>query len=185
MSDLSLHDMAAIDAAGAMDDRERPVYLARLARASAAERQDIAAIYETAAAAFAVQSNGDSPSPHTREQLLRRAEGTGDTFTVRKHDMPWERMGVPGLEVRTLSVDRERHTATLHVRFTAGAVYPAHQHSGPEDCYVLSGEILVQGQHLSSGDYHHAAAGSRHDPLVAITAGEVLLVVAADDYLRP
>jgi hypothetical protein len=47
---------------------------------------------------------------------------------------------------------------------------------------VISGDVIIQGQHLRAGDFHHADAGSEHDPLTSIHGAEVLLVVAAADY---
>jgi hypothetical protein len=40
----------------------------------------------------------------------------------------------------------------------------------------------VPSQHLRAGDFHHADAGSEHDPLTSMNGAEVLLVVAAADY---
>ena len=61
--------------------------------------------------------------------------------------------------------------------------YPAHRHSGPEECYVIRGSLVVEGQLLRAGDFHHAEADSDHGEIHTDEGVEVLLVAAASDYL--
>ena len=68
------------------------------------------------------------------------------------------------------------------LRVDPGARYPPHHHSGGEDCYVISGEIIVAGQRLHAGDFHRAEPDSDHGVLASDTGAEVLLVVSAADY---
>jgi quercetin dioxygenase-like cupin family protein len=72
---------------------------------------------------------------------------------------------------------------TLLIKGEPGARYPAHRHSGPEECYVISGSLHVEGQLLRAGDFHHAEAGSDHGELWTDEGAVVLLVAAASDYL--
>ena len=65
-----------------------------------------------------------------------------------------------------------------------GARYPAHRHSGPEECYVISGSVNIEGQVLRAGDFHHAEGESDHGELWTDEGVEVLLVAAASDYLE-
>ena len=69
------------------------------------------------------------------------------------------------------------------VRLGAGVTYPAHHHSGAEECYVLAGDVTIEGQSYRAGDFHHADAGSHHGPVSSEHGVEFLLVVAASDYL--
>jgi anti-sigma factor ChrR (cupin superfamily) len=64
-----------------------------------------------------------------------------------------------------------------------GARYPAHRHSGPEECYVISGSVTVEGRVLHAGDFHHAEGDSDHGEQWTDEGVEVLLVAAASDYL--
>jgi anti-sigma factor ChrR (cupin superfamily) len=64
-----------------------------------------------------------------------------------------------------------------------GASYPAHRHTGPEECYVIRGSLVVEGQLLRAGDFHHAEGDSHHGELHTDEGVEVLLVAAASDYL--
>ena len=51
---------------------------------------------------------------------------------------------------------------TMLVRMEAGSSYPQHIHDGPEECYVLQGDLRVGDEVLGRGDYQRAAPGSRH-----------------------
>ncbi len=130
----------------------------------------------------ATSDGAPEPSPDLRERLLARVAAS-QVYSVRATDGQWLASAIPGITVKVLSMDRARNSATLLVRAEPGAVYPPHRHSGNEDCYVLSGSIQVAGQRLFAGDFHHAEADSDHGELSTETGAEVLLVVAASDYL--
>jgi anti-sigma factor ChrR (cupin superfamily) len=63
-----------------------------------------------------------------------------------------------------------------------GARFPAHRHSGPEECYVISGSLIVEGRVLRAGDFHHAEGDSDHGEAWTDEGVEVLLVASASDY---
>jgi anti-sigma factor ChrR (cupin superfamily) len=175
-----LEDLAALDAAGALSETEQRDYRAKLAGASADERAAIAQIYELATQ-FAVAEAGIDPPPGARERLLRRVDGSR-LYSVLADEGSWLPGPVPGTRIKLLSIDRRRDSATLLMRVDPGARYPAHHHTGGEDCYVISGEIIVQGRRLHAGDFHRAEPDSDHGELASETGAEVLLVVAAADY---
>ena len=79
-----------------------------------------------------------------------------------KLDGSWEDTGVNGVQVRRLFVDPPRNQMTMLVRMEAGSSYPQHIHDGPEECYVLQGDLRVGDKVLRSGDYQRAAPRSRH-----------------------
>jgi quercetin dioxygenase-like cupin family protein len=177
-----LEDWAALDALSALDAETRGVYLARLARAGEAERAAVTEIYEVAARLAIASVQVVAPPPGLKERIMARAATTGRLFTIRESEGEWKAPGIKGITMKVLSIDRERRSAVLLVRAEPGAVYPSHRHSGAEECYVISGEIVVQGQRLRAGDFHHADAGSAHDPLFSDTGAEVMLVVDPADY---
>jgi hypothetical protein len=80
-----------------------------------------------------------------------------------------------------------RDTAALadlydrHCRLLFGLIL--RRHTGPEECYVIRGSLVVEGQLLRAGDFHHAEGASDHDALHTDEGVEVLLVAAASDYL--
>jgi anti-sigma factor ChrR (cupin superfamily) len=182
-----LIELATIDAAGALDPESRAALLVRLATATDEQRRAIAEVYEVAAAAvtetLATADALVAPSSAAKARLMERLDTRGRFFSIRSNEGEWQTM-MAGVEAKLLNLDMERQTATILVRFAAGVVYPPHHHSGAEECYVISGDLIVQGQHLHAGDFHHADAGSDHEPLTSVNGGVALLVVAADDYLR-
>jgi quercetin dioxygenase-like cupin family protein len=129
----------------------------------------------------ALADGAPEPPPGLRARIMARVRGS-HVYSIRAAEGEWLSSPLPGITMKVLSLDRERNTATLLVRGEPGAVYPAHHHSGPEGCYVLSGTVHVAGQVLHAGDYHHAEADSDHSELTTPAGAEVLLVVVASDY---
>lgn len=180
MPTTDLEELAALDAAGALDEDEQRDLHAKLAAASADERAAIARIYELAAQ-LGVERATEAPAPAVRERVMERVRASR-LYSLHSHEGTWTPGPVPGTRVKLLSLDRLRNSATLLMRVDPGARYPAHHHSGGEDCYVISGEIIVAGQRLRAGDFHRAEADSDHGVLASDTGAEVLLVVSAADY---
>ncbi len=187
---IDLIELATIDAAGALDPESRAVLLVQLATATDDQRRAIAEVYEAAAAAITETLTAEAgaepfaaPSSAAKARLMERLDTRGRFFSIRSNEGEWQTM-MKGIEAKLLNLDAERQIATMLVRFAAGVVYPPHHHSGPEECYVISGDLIVQGQHLHAGDFHHAEAGSDHEPMTSVHGGLALLVVAAADYLH-
>ncbi len=84
--------------------------------------------------------------------------------------------------MKILAIDRARDRVTMLIKAEPGARYPAHRHSGPEECYVISGSVNVEGRLLRAGDFHHAEGDSDHAELWTEEGVEVLLVASASDY---
>jgi quercetin dioxygenase-like cupin family protein len=103
-------------------------------------------------------------------------------YTLTAAQGEWIETPMAGITMKVLSLDKARDSAVLLVRGEAGARYPAHHHSKAEECYVISGEVLIHGQLLKAGDFHHAEPDSDHDALYTPAGVEVLLVVSASDY---
>jgi anti-sigma factor ChrR (cupin superfamily) len=83
---------------------------------------------------------------------------------------------------KILAIDRARDLVTMLLKGEPGTRYPAHRHSGPEECYVISGSLNVEGRVLRAGDFHHAEGGSDHGEAWTDEGMEVLLVASASDY---
>lgn len=90
----------------------------------------------------------------------------------------WETTAIEGVEARRLFVDADGDRATFLVRMRPGAAYPAHVHAGPEECFVLEGDLLVGHQRMRAGDYQRAESGSTHD-VQSTEGGCVLLLVSS------
>ena len=176
-----VHALALADAIGALDPDERRDLEARVAALPAEARAEVARLYD-AAAGIASTAIGPAPSPDVRAALLDRI-AVASNRTVRAGDGDWVQSPVPGVRMKILAVDRARDRVTMLVRGEPGATYPAHRHTGPEECYVIRGSVVIEGQLLRAGDFHHAEGASDHDALHTDEGVEVLLVAAASDYL--
>jgi anti-sigma factor ChrR (cupin superfamily) len=122
------------------------------------------------------------PPPRVRERVLAAAR-TPARYTVHAGLADWFETGLPGVRAKVLALDKVREMATLVIRAEPGAVYPSHTHHAPEECYVLSGSIFIDGRELHAGDFHHADADTDHGEITTVRGAEVLIVGAIEDYL--
>jgi anti-sigma factor ChrR (cupin superfamily) len=74
----------------------------------------------------------------------------------------WSPTATPGVEVRELAVDQGGASVTMLIRMAAGARYPAHEHGGAEECYVLEGDLVIGELVMHAGDFQRMERGSRH-----------------------
>jgi quercetin dioxygenase-like cupin family protein len=85
---------------------------------------------------------------------------------VRSHQMEWRPLpepGVSGVFVKVLRFDKEtRRAPTILLRFDPGATYPAHNHPGGEEIFVLEGDLTLGKDHLAAGDYLYTAPDNKH-----------------------
>jgi len=97
---------------------------------------------------------------------------------VRAHEEEWVDIGVNGIQVKRLFVDETHDNVTMLVKAPAGAAYPRHRHAGPEQCYVLQGDLHMAGTVLHAGDYQYAGPDSIHG-LQYTENGCLLLIVSS------
>ena len=86
---------------------------------------------------------------------------------VRVDELPWERAAFPGVEYKTLLVDRAQGLLTVLLRMAPGAVLPDHEHVRIEQTYVLEGRLVDKegsevGLEVGPGEFVWRPAGSRH-----------------------
>lgn len=176
-----LEALVLADSVGALDPDDRMELQARLDALTPEQRSAVARLYETAMVISASVPPLDPPA-HLRDRVLA-ATRTPTRYTLWAADAAWNETGVPGIRARILAVDKTRSLVTLLVRADPGAVYPPHKHHGPEECYVISGSVIVDGRVLRAGDFHHADEDSEHGPISTTEGAEVLFVGALQDYL--
>ena len=176
-----VHALVVADAIGALDPDERLDLQDRLAALPAAVRDEVTHLYD-AAVEIAATTSSEAPSPDVRAALFAKIV-VPSNHTVTASDGEWVQTPVRGIRMKILTIDRERDRVTMLLRGEPGATYPAHRHTGPEECYVIRGSLIVEGQLLRAGDFHHAEGASDHDALHTDEGVEVLLVAAASDYL--
>jgi quercetin dioxygenase-like cupin family protein len=95
----------------------------------------------------------------------------------------WKPLPLPGAFIKLLSIERERGYAVLLGKIEAGVRYPAHVNAGPEDFYILSGDLVVGNRRLVAGDFHHADRGSEHEVNYSEQGCTLLAVLTTDDPL--
>jgi anti-sigma factor ChrR (cupin superfamily) len=81
--------------------------------------------------------------------------------------LPWETTRFPGIESKTLFLDKTRGLVTALMRMAPGAILPDHQHVDIEQTYVLEGRLVDkegpdQGRSVGPGEFVWRPAGSRH-----------------------
>ena len=129
-----------------------------------------------------------TPRPVVRERLMARVRAdeppvpAGFVFSLAATDR-WIPHPVPGIRMRVLSMNRERGYATLLLDVQPGTRFPAHHHSGAEECYVISGSVYSWGRRMGPGDFLHADSDTDHSELWTDEGAQVLLVVQPEDYM--
>ncbi|MBI4473300.1 MAG: cupin domain-containing protein [Acidobacteria bacterium] len=93
-------------------------------------------------------------------------------------DGKWRSVGIPGIEARVLSYDRQRNYVTTLLRMAPGASYPRHKHTEVEECFVLDGDVQAGNVSYSAGDYQRQEPGSIHD-IQSTRGGCTLLIMAS------
>src|SRR6185369_16051086 len=107
----------------------------------------------------------------------------GLRFLASNETTGWKQLPIPGASLKLLSLEPSRGYAVLLGKLEAGARYPAHENAGPEDFYILTGDLHVGERVLGPGDFHHADAGSLHGENYSVAGCTLLAVLTTDDPL--
>ena len=88
--------------------------------------------------------------------------------------LPWEKTRFPGVETKTLLVDRATGVVTSLLKFAPGARLPDHEHVLIEQTYVLEGSLVCGEGECKAGDFVWRPAGSRHQAWAGPQGGLML-----------
>jgi anti-sigma factor ChrR (cupin superfamily) len=88
--------------------------------------------------------------------------------------LPWEKTRYPGIETKTLLVDRKTGLLTLLLRMAPGAKLPDHEHVEIEQTYVLEGSLVCPEGECKAGEFVWRPAGSRHEAWGGAQGGVML-----------
>jgi anti-sigma factor ChrR (cupin superfamily) len=133
-------------------------------------------------------AGAEAPRPEVRERLMAtiRADEpvvpAGFAFSLAASD-GWVPHPVPGIRMRVLAMNRAGGYATILLDVKPGTRFPEHYHTGPEECYVVSGSVYTYGRRMGPGDFLHADGGTDHGELWTDEGAQVLLVVPPEDYM--
>ena len=119
----------------------------------------------------------EQPTHETRELPA------GLQFRMAAETAGWKQLPLPGAWIKLLSLEPARGYAVLLGKLDPGVRYPAHVNAGPEDFYILTGDLHVSGRALGPGDFHHADAGSHHGENYSVEGCTLLAVLTVDDPL--
>lgn len=77
-------------------------------------------------------------------------------------NMPWEQTRYPGVEQKTLFLDKQTGMLTALMRMAPNAKLPDHEHVQIEQTYVLEGTLMCPEGECGPGQFVWRPAGSRH-----------------------
>ncbi len=200
MNSQYLDELAALNALGALDGEDLVEFKRLVPNVTPEAQKDIASYEQVASLVAYVNAPPKTPRRAVKDKLMKRIhesfvaerskEGPGFLGNARQefsflysNQGEWMKHPVEGVFVKQLSIDEKNRYATILMKVAPGTIYPEHNHTGPEECYVLQGSIRVAGHTLRVGDFHHANPDTHHGEIVSDEGALLLLVVAAEDYL--
>ena len=189
MNPEQLVDLAALKAVGAIRPEEAVQVQELLSAADADTRAEAILLQDDAALMAVAQTVVRKPSAALKEKILARVKSgelpkslANPFFTVGRNEGQWQTLPIPGVRVKDLCVDDKRGTSVKLYELAPGAHFPEHHHSGPEECYVVTGDFHVEGRMLHAGDFHHAESDSDHGESFTEYGCTLLVMVSSDDY---
>lgn len=91
--------------------------------------------------------------------------------------LPWEKSLLhPGVETKTLVVDRASGLLTMLLRMAPGAKLPDHEHVLIEQTYVLEGSLVCPEGECRAGEFVWRPAASRHEAWAGPQGGLMLAI---------
>jgi anti-sigma factor ChrR (cupin superfamily) len=133
-----------------------------------------------------------SPPRALKDKILKKIQGSAQPELaptglglrfLEGSDTGWKALPIPGAFLKLLSLQPERGYAVLLGKLLPGTRYPEHTNIGPEDFYILTGDLHVDGRRLGPGDFHHAEAGSVHGENYSVEGCTLLAVLTTADPL--
>ena len=194
-------EQASLYAVGALPAEEQRMFEAELRNNN--ELREFTHSLQRITDFLALTSPPVIPSAGLQDKVLHRIESRKShqplTLTVPKSSPPkglpgflfhgaddpkgWKQLPVPGAWIKLLSLERERGYAVLLGRLEPGVRYPAHQHEGGEELYILTGDLHIGDRALVAGDFHHADAGTAHGVNYSVEGCTLLAVLPAEHEL--
>ena len=186
-------EQASLYALGALTGEERRTFEAEL-RSNLELRDFVLDLQRTTNLMVLASPKGSLPAGLKDKVMQRIDEGTesntssaaalaGLRFQDAAAQSGWKQLAVPGAYVKVLSIERERVYAVLLGKLDPGVRYPAHVNTGPEDLYILSGDLVIGDRKLVAGGFHHADAGSQHAVNHSVEGCTLLAVLTTDHPL--
>ena len=77
--------------------------------------------------------------------------------------LPWQKTIYPGVEAKTLLIERESGLLTVLLKMAPGAKLPDHEHVLIEQTWMLEGRLVCGEGECTPGNFVWRPAGSRHE----------------------
>ncbi len=77
--------------------------------------------------------------------------------------LPWTKTAYPGIEAKTLLLERSSGLLTVLLKMAPNAKLPDHEHVLIEQTYVLEGTLICGEGKVTPGNFVWRPAGSRHE----------------------
>ena len=116
------------------------------------------------------------------QQVLRISAGPGAPEVRPEPEPEWIDVA-PGITVKFLAQDVERHMVSMLVHLVPNGEYPPHSHAGIEELHLLDGELWIDDNKLFPGDYNRAVPGTGDKRVWSETGCACVLVTSTDDQL--
>ena len=180
-----LLELAAGFASGTLEATEKAEFRSLLREAPPEAKAEVSRTIDTVGL-IAISLPRKSPSAALREKILSRIRPPEPTpelfeFVPNTGDTGWIPMRVPGAYVKLLSFQKEKGYAVVLGKLDPGTSYPAHHHLGPEQIFILSGDLNIGDVKLRAGDFHNARAGSSHGVNHSQNGCTIMAIVSAED----
>jgi quercetin dioxygenase-like cupin family protein len=195
-----LEELAALYALGALDGDDLKEF--RRLMGTEEMQEHVASFTKVADMLLQSMIHLGTPRPEVKAKLLKRlkeldpdarsnegpavphpSETKGFSFVYRRDQEGWLDHPVKGIKFKQLAYYPGKGYAALLMKVPPGTRYPEHHHTGPEECYVIEGDLIAHGRTLGPGDFHHADAGSDHGVLYTKNGCTLFLVVDREDYI--
>ena len=191
-------EQASLYAVGALSDVEARAFEGELRQN--AELRALVNQLQSTTNLLALSAPAKGLPPELRDKVLRRIDEAearkeaaakpeplavlaGLQFIDAADAKGWKQLPVPGAYIKLLSLEKERGYAVLMGKLDPGTRYPAHINAGPEDFYILTGDLVIGNRRLGPGDFHHADKDSQHEENFSVEGCTLLAVLTTDDPL--
>ena len=77
--------------------------------------------------------------------------------------LPWQKTIYPGVEAKTLLIERDSGLLTVLLKMAPGAKLPDHEHVLIEQTWMLEGRLVCGEGECTPGNFVWRPAGSRHE----------------------
>ncbi len=184
-------ELAALNAAGVLDGDDLREFQILLAESDSALARDLGRWNDVVAAVIIAGTEPRSVPAELKARVIERiaasakpapAKQTAIFYSILQSEGEWKTLTTPGVRVKDLAADARRGMSVKLYELAPGTRFPAHHHSGPEECFVVSGDFHVEGRVLHGGDFHHAEGESDHGESFTENGCTLLVTATTADY---